>query len=350
MIRSGAAILVTGGAGYIGAHTCKALYEAGLNPIVYDNLSNGHRAAVRWGELVVADIRDRSALRSAMINFSVAGVINFAGLIEVARSIERPDLFYDINVAGLACVLKAMHEAEVPRIVFSSSAAIYGQRRANSKVSLLKETAAKSPISTYGDTKLTGERMIAAFSAAFGLSGVALRYFNAAGADEAGLIGEAHEPETHLIPLAIKAALGLGGALTIFGADFPTPDGSCIRDYVHVADLASAHVAALNFPLAAGGFEAMNLGTGTGTSVFEVIAAIDSAVGRPTPYSIGRRRNGDPARLVAASERAMQKLGWRPTHSSISEIVRSAAAWHRAPAYGAEGRDKAGLADSRGTA
>ena len=332
LIVPGAAILVTGGAGYIGAHTCKALHKAGYVPVVYDDLSAGHREAVRWGEMVDGDIRDGHALRAAMSHYRVSAVIHFAGLIEVGRSTVRPDLFYDINVNGLARVLEAMRDEGVGRIVFSSSAAVYGQQSADLSQQDLDEDAEKRPVSPYGDTKLAGERMMAAFALAFGYSGVALRYFNAAGADASGVIGEAHEPETHLIPLAIKAALGSGRPLTVFGADFPTPDGTCLRDYVHVTDLATAHVAALSFELEPGAFEALNLGYGEARSVWEIIRAVEAEIG-PVPHSVGFRRAGDPAKLVASPARALQALNWKPQHSSIEEIVRTAAAWHRCPAY-----------------
>jgi UDP-glucose-4-epimerase GalE len=331
MIAPGAAILVTGGAGYIGAHTCKALRESGYVSVVYDDLSAGYAEAVQWGELVVGDIRDRAKVRAALSRFDIKAVIHFAGLIEVGRSVREPELFHDVNVAGLGVVLEAMKDCGVDRIVFSSSAAVYGHQAASG---LLREGDPKSPASPYGETKLKGEQMIAAFAEAYGVTGVALRYFNAAGADACGLIGEAHEPETHLIPLAVKAALGAGPALTVFGADFATPDGSCLRDYVHVTDLAAAHLAALSMPRGAEGFAALNLGTGQGRSVLEVIAAVERAVGRPAPYALGARRQGDPARLVADPSLAGQLLGWRPLHSSLDEIVRSAAAWGRAPAYG----------------
>jgi UDP-glucose-4-epimerase GalE len=333
-IPRGAAILVTGGAGYIGAHTCKALQEKGYTPVVYDDLSSGFREAVRWGPLVVGDIRDGAALRSVMQQHAIRAVIHFAGLIEVGRSMSRPDLFYDANVNGLACVLDAMRDHEIGRIVFSSSAAVYGQKDQAGSSASLTEADPKNPVSPYGDTKLAGEKMIAAYARAFGFQGVALRYFNAAGADPSGLIGEAHDPETHLIPLALAAALGHGPPLTLFGADFPTEDGTCVRDYVHVSDLASAHVAALSMERVTDPFTAMNLGVGEGHSVRQVLQAVEREVGQAAPCRLGERRAGDPARLVADPGLALRLLGWTPSHSSLDEIVRTAAAWHRAPAYG----------------
>jgi UDP-glucose 4-epimerase/UDP-arabinose 4-epimerase len=261
----------------------------------------------------------------------VVGVIHFAGLIEVGRSVRRPDLFYDHNVGGTAAVLSAMAECDVSRLVFSSSAAVYGGVAAAGAP--IAEDAAKAPASPYGETKLIGEWMIAAHCRAFGQTAVALRYFNASGADPSGLIGEAHDPETHLIPLAIEAALGEGPALTLFGTDFPTPDGSCVRDYVHVCDVAAAHVAALTRPMAPGSFEAFNVGAGDGLSVLEVIAAVDAAVGRPTPYAVGPRRDGDPPSLVADTRRIRDRLGWAPTQSDLGHIVETALGWRRSPEY-----------------
>jgi UDP-glucose 4-epimerase/UDP-arabinose 4-epimerase len=327
------AVLVAGGAGYIGAHTAKALHEQGYLPVVYDDLSSGSADAVRWGPLVQGDINDQAALGEAMAAHEVGAVIHFAGLIEVGRSMVRPDLFWAQNVAGTASLLAAMRERGVRRLVFSSSAAVYGQG-GRGALDRIGEGDVKDPASPYGDTKLACERMIAAEARAFGLTAVALRYFNAAGADPSGLIGEAHEPETHLIPLAIAAALGDGKPLTVFGADFDTPDGTCLRDYVHVNDLAAAHVAALEAPLSEGAFEAVNIGAGRAYSVLEVIAAVEQALGTPVPHAVGARRAGDPPSLLAAVARAQEVLGWTPITSELGEIVRDAARWERAPAYG----------------
>jgi UDP-glucose-4-epimerase GalE len=328
------AVLVTGGAGYIGAHTAKALYEQGFLPVVYDNLSSGFRDAVRWGPLVHGDIRDRAALGETMEAYGVQAVIHFAGLIEVGRSGLKPDLFWEVNVAGTSSLLTVMRQRGVGRLVFSSSAAVYGQG-GRGALEAIPESAEKAPASPYGDTKLAAEWMIAAQCRAYGLTAVALRYFNAAGADPSGLIGEAHEPETHLIPLAIAAALGAGRPLTVFGEDFDTPDGTCLRDYIHVTDLAAAHLAALNVELPAGAFEAVNVGTGRGSSVAEVVEAVGRAAGRAVPHATGPRRAGDPPSLVADASRARTLLGWTPTHSSLSEIVADAIRWERNPVYGA---------------
>lgn len=327
-----ASVLVTGGAGYIGSHTAKALAENGWRPVVFDNLSSGHRQAVRWGEFIHGDIRDGRALRDAMSANRIEGVIHFAGLIEVGRSMVRPDLFHDHNVGGVASLLAATKDCQVSRLVFSSSAAVYGDGAPG--LAPIPEDAPKAPVSVYGETKLIGEWMIAAHCRAFGLAAVALRYFNAAGADPSGLIGEAHDPETHLIPLAINAGLGRGKPLTVFGQDFPTPDGSCLRDYVHVTDLASAHVAALTATTEPGRFEALNVGTGQGLSVLEVIGAVDRTIGVPTPHAIGDRRAGDPPSLVADTRAIRQRLGWTPEHSSADHIVRTAVSWARNPKFG----------------
>lgn len=324
-------ILVTGGAGYIGSHTAKALAAAGYRPVVFDNLSNGHRAAVRWGPFVHGDVRDAAGLAAAMSAHDISAVIHFAGLIEVGRSMHDPHAFWDHNVGGMAAVLSAMRGSGIDRIVFSSTAATYGLP---THAGPLSETDVTAPINPYGDSKLASERMIANACAAYGLTGVALRYFNAAGASSDGEIGEAHAPETHLIPLAIEAALGLRPPLRLFGADFPTPDGSCVRDYVHVEDLAAAHVAALGMGRPDSGYLALNLGTGRGHSVREVIAAVGRCVGAPCPFTLADRRPGDPPRLVADPSLAQVRLGWRARHTDLQSVIASAVAWRRAPAFG----------------
>ena len=334
------AVLVTGGAGYIGSHTAKALHDRGYRPVVYDSLSSGSREAVRWGPLVVGDIRDGQALRGAMAAHDVRAVIHFAGLIEVGRSVGQPELFWEHNVGGTAVLLAAVRETGVRRLVFSSSAAVYGQG-GRGPLESIREDADKAPASPYGDTKLAGEMMIESCCRAFGLTAVALRYFNAAGADPSGLIGEAHEPETHLVPLAMAAGLGDGKALTVFGDDFDTPDGTCLRDYVHVSDLAAAHVAALEADLPAGAFEPVNIGGGQGRSVREVVAAVAGVLGRPVPHSIGGRRAGDPPSLVADIARAAEILGWTPSCSDLETIVRDALRWEAQPAFGRPQRRRA---------
>jgi UDP-glucose-4-epimerase GalE len=327
------AVLVTGGAGYIGAHTAKALHEAGYLPVTFDNLSSGRPEAVRWGPLIEGDLRDARAIAGALSDHNITAAIHFGGLIEVGRSTVQPDVFWDTNVGGTINLLTVMRQHGIGRLVFSSSAAVYGQGGRTS-LETIPETAVKAPTSPYGDTKLAAEWLISAQCRAYGLTAVALRYFNAAGADPSGLIGEAHEPETHLIPLALAAALGDGKPLTIFGQDFETPDGTCLRDYIHVTDLAAAHVAALKVDLPAGGFEAVNVGTGQGCSVFQVVEAVGRATGGPVPYSIGARREGDPPSLVADASRARELLGWTAEHSSLDEIVEDALRWERQPVYG----------------
>lgn len=325
-------ILITGGAGYIGSHTAKAVAESGMAPVVYDNLSNGHRDAVVWGPFVHGDVRDSDALQAAMVRHQISGVIHFAGRIEVGASGYEPDIFWDHNLNGVAATLKAMRGAGVDRIVFSSTAAVYGQP---ASMDPLNERDPTLPINPYGDTKLAGERLIAAACAAYGLQGVALRYFNASGADPLGRIGEAHGDESHLIPLAIEAALGLRPGLTLHGTDFPTPDGSCVRDYVHVDDLAAAHILALRLPLTADKpFLPINLGAGQGYSVREIINAVADVVGQAPPVTEGPRRAGDPAVLVAEISRARDILGWRPQSSSLQTIIETAVAWRRNPAFG----------------
>lgn len=324
------AILVTGGAGYIGSHACKALAAAGFEPVVFDDLSNGHREAVRYGPMVTGDVRDNAALSACMKRYGVQGVIHFAGLIEVGRSVQDPAAFWDVNLNGVASVLAAMRANGVSRIVFSSTAAVYGQAGS----ALLDETAATSPINPYGDSKLAAERLIAAHARAHGVEGVALRYFNASGADPEGELGEAHQPESHLIPLALEAALGFGPPLKVFGLDFPTHDGACVRDFIHVADLARAHIAALAAPTGETGFIAMNLGLGRGLSVLEVIAAVERTTGRPVPWEAASRRPGDPPVLVADPTLARLRLDWTPKFTTIDDIVRTALAWRAAPRFG----------------
>lgn len=329
----GQVVLVTGGAGYIGSHTAKALAEAGHLPVVYDNLSNGHRQAVQWGPFIHGDIRDRAGLVRALKDHGATAVIHFAGRIEVGESMIRPDLYWDHNVGGMASMLDAIQTCGVAHLVFSSTAAVYGTPDG---LGLLRETDPTAPINPYGDTKLAGERMIAAACQAFGLSAIALRYFNACGADPSGALGEAHTPETHLIPRALEAALGLGPCLTVNGTDFPTPDGTCIRDYVHVSDLADAHVRAVNLAPTTGQFRALNLGTGQGTSVRDILAGIDRVLGRRTGHATGPRRAGDPDRLVADPSSAQALLGWKARHSQIDTILATALQWRRAPAFGLE--------------
>src|SRR5579871_3404643 len=264
-MADGERVLVTGGAGYIGAHTAKALAEQGVTPIVFDNLSSGYREAVRWGPLVEGDVRDAAAVSAAIREHRPVAVIHFAALIEAGLSVSQPERFHDVNVSGVRAVLAAMRETGVTRLVFSSTGSFYDTAVGRP----MREDDPVAPANPYAETKVIAEGLIAAACAEWGLAAVALRYFNASGADPSGLIGEAHQPETHLIPIAVEAALGLRPTLTVNGTDYPTPDGSCVRDYVHVCDLAAAHLAALDHTTTPGGFRAFNVGTGQGYSVLE---------------------------------------------------------------------------------
>jgi len=315
-------ILVTGGAGYIGSHCCKALAAAGRVPVVLDNLSRGHAEAVRWGPLVEADLRDRGAVLAALKEHRIEAVIHFAALAYVGESVERPGEYYDNNLGGMTALLSAMQEAGVRQIVFSSSCATYGVPQAVP----IAETCPQAPINPYGRTKLVCEWMLRD-AAVWGLRHVALRYFNAAGADPAGEIGEDHDPETHLIPLTLLAASGQGPALRVFGTDYPTPDGTCIRDYIHVDDLAAAHLRALDYLWAGDESCALNIGTGKGASVRDVIAAVERVTGRRVPATFEPRRPGDPAELVADPRRAEAVLGFAAKRRDLDGIVADAAPW-----------------------
>ncbi len=317
-------ILVTGGAGYVGSHTCKRLHEAGHKIVVVDDLSRGHEWALQWGEFCQGSLHDRNFMFDVFGKFDPQCVIHFAASIEVGESVKDPLAFYWNNVAGSINLLDAMRKHNVPRLVFSSTAAVYGIPKAMP----ICETAEVRPINPYGFTKSAVEQMLSDSCRAYGLTGVALRYFNACGADAGGQIGEAHEPETHVIPLVIEAARGVRDNFTIFGNDYDTPDGTCIRDYVHVSDLAEAHLKAVTADIPAGRIEAINLGAGDGFSVKEIIAAVSRCANVTIPTLIGERRTGDPAALVADITKAASVLGWHPKHSSIDNIVSTAWAWH----------------------
>ena len=318
----GSTILVTGGAGYVGAHACKALAQAGWKPVVYDNLVHGHAEAVKWGPLEHGDIADRARLDLVLETYRPVAAMHFAAFTSVGESVSDPAKYYRNNVAGSLSLLEALRDAGVGRFVFSSTAAVYGTP---DRVPI-PEDLAKSPINPYGWTKLAIENLLADFAVAHGLKATALRYFNAAGADPDGEIGERHDPETHLIPLALDAASGKGAPLKLFGDDYPTEDGTCVRDYIHVADLADAHVKALG---ALDGFNAFNLGTGTGASVRQILDSVERVTGRPVPHDVAPRRAGDPPSLVADPSRAMKALGWAPRLSDLDSIVSTAWAWHQ---------------------
>jgi UDP-arabinose 4-epimerase len=319
------AVLVTGGAGYVGAHACKALAARNYLPVVYDNLVHGHREAVKWGPLEVGDIADRGALDATIAKYRPVAVMHFAAFTYVGESVADPGKYYRNNVAGTLSLLEAIRDAGIDRLVFSSTAATYGTPRSVP----IQEDAPKFPINPYGQSKLTAENMIADFSAAHMIRAVRLRYFNAAGADPDGDIGELHDPESHLIPLAMQAVTGDSSPLTLFGDDYPTPDGTCIRDYIHVTDLADAHVRALDWLDTTKGAHAFNLGTGRGHSVRQVLDAVARVAGKPVPHSIGLRRAGDPAELVSDPGKANEILGWRPQISDLDTIVQTAWEWHR---------------------
>jgi len=316
-------VLVTGGAGYIGSHTCKALAQAGATPVVLDDLSTGHADAVRWGPLVRADVRDRAAVAAALKDHAIACVLHFAGKAYVGESMQDPGKYYDNNVGGMIGLLAGCAEAGVTRVVFSSSCATYGLP---DRLPITEDTPQR-PINPYGRTKLICEEMLRDHGAAHGLSHVALRYFNAAGADPEGALGERHDPETHLIPLALMAASGQGGALKVFGTDYPTPDGTCVRDYIHVSDLARAHVRAVEHLIAGGESLALNLGTGQGHSVREVTRAVEAVTGSPVPVEDAPRRAGDPPELTADPSRAAALWGFRAERAALADMVRDAAPW-----------------------
>jgi UDP-glucose-4-epimerase GalE len=317
------AIMVTGGAGYIGSHACKALARAGYRPVAFDNLSRGHREAVRWGPLVEGDIADRASLCAALTKHRVSAVMHFAAYAYVGESVEDPALYYCNNLAGTLSLLGAMRETGISEIVFSSTCATYGVP----DTVPIRETTPQLPVNPYGETKLAIERALHWYGQAYAMRSVSLRYFNAAGADPEGEIGECHEPETHLVPLVLSAVLGQRPAIEVYGTDYPTPDGTAIRDYVHVHDLAVAHLRALEHLRAGGGTMAINLGTGSGHSVREVIAAAAAVSGRPVPSRNAARRPGDPPVLIADPSRAAEILGWRAQHSDLDTIIRTAFAW-----------------------
>lgn len=317
-------VLVTGGAGYIGAHTCLRLSEAGFTPVVYDDLSNGHRQFVKWGPLEVGDIRDGARLDAVFAAHRPVAVVHFAALIEVGESVKSPGRFYSVNVGGAISLIEAARRAGVDKLVFSSTCATYGE-----PVSVpMDETHPQAPINPYGRTKLMVEQALADYDRYAGFRSVSLRYFNAAGGDPEGRIGERHEPETHAIPLAIQTALGLRQGFKLFGADYDTRDGSAVRDYVHVLDLADAHVLALQHLLRGGASDVFNLGTGAGTTVKELLAAIRRASNAPFEVEEVARRPGDSPALVADNRKAREVLGWSPRFT-LEDVVASAWAWHR---------------------
>ena len=317
-------ILVVGGAGYIGSHFLKRLRADGTPHVALDNLERGHRAAVCESKLEVGDLRNLSDLQAVFKKYpDITAVVHFAAYIEVGESVQEPAAFYRNNVLGVYNLLEAMREAKVGQFLFSSTAAVYGEPQEVP----IPEDHPKSPTNPYGDTKLAVERMLVAYDRAYGLRAVCLRYFNACGADPEGELGEDHRPETHLIPRVLLAGLGRAPEITVFGTDYDTPDGTCLRDYVHVADLADAHVRALSYLAEGKPSNQFNLGSGNGFSVKQVIDAAESVLGKEIPVKYGPRREGDPARLIASSEKAKQTLGWEPKYREMSQIIGHAYAW-----------------------
>lgn len=315
-------VLVTGGAGYVGSHACKALAAAGHEPVAYDNLRAGHRWAVQWGPFEHGDILDAARVAETIERHGAQAVMHFAALAYVGESVAQPNLYYQTNVGGLVSVLKAMNACGVKRAVFSSTCAVYGTPRRTP----ISEDQLCEPISPYGRSKLMCEQILKDHAAADGIGAIALRYFNAAGADPDGQIGEVHDPETHLIPLVLEAAAGLRDAITIFGEDYNTSDGTCVRDYIHVSDLARAHVAALE-ACHPGDFAAYNLGTGSGYSVREIIEAVRSLTNHDFLVKTGSARPGDPPTLVADTTRAAEALGWTAQESDLPTLIETAWRW-----------------------
>ncbi len=318
-------LLVTGGAGYIGSHVCKAAALAGYLPVAFDSLSGGHRHAVRWGPLEKGDLRDGERVRAALERWRPQAVIHLAGLIDTSASVADPSTYYEHNVTASLTLLDAMRRASVGALVFSSSAAVYGEPA----YTPMDERHRCLPLSPYGASKMMVERLLLDYAQAYGLRSVSLRYFNAAGADADGEIGEAHPVETHLIPLVLEAIAGRRPQIAIHGADYDTRDGTCIRDYVHVADLAAAHLLALDFLAAGEGAHVFNLGSGHGATVREIVEIARRVSNRPVPVKLGPRRVGDPAILLADSTLARTRLGWKPLQSDLENIIASAWQWHR---------------------
>ena len=327
-------VLIAGGAGYIGSHAAKLVAQAGLEPVVLDNFVYGHRWAAKWGPLVEGDLGDRAFVDRVLEEHRVSAVIHFAAYAYVGESVTHPRKYFHNNVVNTLTLLDSMIDHRVRNIVFSSTCATYGEPTHVP----ISEDQAQNPVNPYGESKLAVEKILGWYQRAYDIRFAALRYFNAAGADPDGEIGEDHDPETHLIPLAIEAALGRVGELSIFGTDYPTPDGTAIRDYIHVTDLAEAHVLALTHLMKGAKDLKLNLGTGKGHSVREVLGAIERIGGRRVPAREVGRRAGDPPSLVADASRAAQVLGWRPKYAAIETIVEHALRWHEKGKPGSRGR------------
>lgn len=326
-------ILVLGGAGYIGSHAVYQLIDQGYQVVVIDNLQTGHEQAVHpQSTFYKGDIRDKEFLRSVFQKESIEGVLHFAANSLVGESMEKPLMYFDNNVYGTQVLLEVMNEFKVENIVFSSTAATYGDQ----KVMPITEDTLTSPTNAYGETKLTMEKMLKWCSGAYGMKYVALRYFNVAGARPTGEVGEDHSPETHLIPLVLQVALGQREFISVFGNDYETPDGTCIRDYVHVEDLIAAHILALNYLENGGDSNVFNLGSSQGFSVLEIIETARKVTGHAIPEKMVPRRSGDPAKLIASSEKAKQVLGWSPNRTKIEQIIADAWSWHQSHPNGYE--------------
>ena len=325
-------ILVCGGAGYVGSHCIEALKVAGYDCVVVDDLNRGHPAAVGESPLYVGNIADDALMDRVFREHHIEVVLHFAAASQVGESMKDPLLYYENNLCATVALLRSMRRHEVGRIVFSSSAAVYGEP----DTVPIPEESPKAPTNTYGETKLAMERLMHWCHVAYGLEYVSLRYFNAAGASPSGIIGEDHTPETHLIPLVLQAAQGRREKVSIFGDDYPTPDGTCIRDYIHVTDLAQAHILALDYLLKGGENNVFNLGNGVGFTVKEVVDVALAVTGHPIPAKMAPRRAGDPAQLIASSEKAIKVLGWKPQYNDLNTIVASAWAWHKSHPNGFE--------------
>ena len=317
-------VLVTGGAGYIGSHACKALAEAGYHPVAYDNLVFGNRWAVQWGPLVVGDLADGALLRRTIQQHNISAVVHFAASTYVGESMTDPRKYFRNNVVNTLSLLDSVVECQVHRLVFSSTCATYG----DPQYMPLDEKHPQAPVNPYGESKLMVERILHWYGRAYGLGWTAMRYFNASGADPQSRIGEDHDPETHLIPLVLQAAMGERAQIDVFGTDYPTPDGTAIRDYIHVDDLAQAHVLGLRYLERGGRNIALNLGTGSGHSVRQVIQSVERVTGLTVPVRLSARRPGDPAELVAQPALAREVLNWHPQHSHLDSIVATAYDWH----------------------
>lgn len=323
-------ILITGGAGYIGSHTVKYFQKQNEEIIVVDNLQSGHKESIDVNHLYNIDIRDKEQLDKVFKEHNIEAVIHFAANSLVGESMEKPYEYYHNNVYGMLCLLDVMKENNVKKIVFSSTAAIYGEPKSIPII----ETDETSPTNTYGETKLAMEKMMKWFDQGYGTKYVSLRYFNAAGAHESGIMGEDHHPETHLIPLILQVPLGKRDKIYMFGNDYPTEDGTCVRDYIHVMDLASAHYKALEYLRKGNNSDIFNLGNGNGYSVKEVIEAARKVTSHPIPAEIKERRAGDPAVLIASSDKAKEVLGWKPRFDSLEKIIEDAWNWHKNNADG----------------